>query len=100
MERQPPSIDALRLSLAQLPPSEYPGSRSGVGPLRGQVFDVADDLKAAGLRAEHVLLAVKTIALDSMMDPLGTLLIDQIVTWSIERYFESTDPTTWTGSRH
>jgi hypothetical protein len=54
-----------------------------------------DDLKANGMQAEHVVLAVKRIAASAHMGPGGWDLIDTLIKWSLQQYLkESVD---WPG---
>jgi hypothetical protein len=85
----PTSSDALRDALAGLPPIAYAAAAERQGPLQQKVCAVVDDMKAAGMKPEHVILAVKGIAFDAQMGPGSQRLIDAIVRWCLEQYFKA-----------
>jgi len=84
----PESVDALRAALAKLPNSAYTADRAALGPLHQRVCDVVDDLKADGMKPEHVVLTVKGIAFEAMMGPLAPDFVDKMVKWCLEQYFK------------
>jgi hypothetical protein len=86
----PKSVDVLRAALANLPHSAYTADRAALGPLHQRVCDVVDELKAAGMKPEHVVLTVKGIAFEAMMGPLAPDFVDKIVKWCLEQYFKET----------
>ena len=86
------SSEILRDALANLPRSAQDATSPAFDALREKVCAVVDDLKAKGMQAEHVVLAIKRIAASAQMGPSGWQLSDAIVKWCLERYFkESAD---------
>jgi hypothetical protein len=84
----PNATDVLRAALSDLPPSAYSADRQTLRVLHRQVCDVVDELKAAGMMPEHVILAVKGVAFEAMMGPLAGTLIQKMVKWCLEQYFK------------
>jgi len=82
------SVDVLRSALAALPHSTYTAGRDGLGPLHQKVCNVVDELKAEGMKPEHVMLTVKGIAFEAMMGPLAPDLVEKMVKWCLEQYFK------------
>ena len=80
--------DALRGTLAILSANAYTASRTPLGPLHEKVCDVVDELKAAGMKPEAVILRIKGIASESPVGTLSTALVDKMVTWCLEEYFK------------
>jgi hypothetical protein len=64
------ATDALRSALADLPRAAYTADRAALGPIQQNVCNAVDELKATGMRPEHVLLVVKPIAVEG--DAAGT----------------------------
>lgn len=82
---------------------KLPLSSEARGPLRAEVFDYVDALKAAGRPPEQVILAVKKLAFDAGYQTTSHIvysdkvygpdaLIVELVAWCIERYYEPHDP--------
>ena len=86
--QQPPSVDSLRQALSDLPPSAYMADRPALDDLHQKLCAVVDDLKAAGLNPEHVMLAIKGVAFEAMMGPLAGVLVDKMIKWCLEQYFK------------
>lgn len=86
------AADTLRAALAAISPSAYTSKRDALGPLHQKVCDVVDELKAAGMAPEHVILAVKGIAFEATMGPLAGVLVDEMVKWCLEQYFKEQSP--------
>ena len=87
---------ALRLALKSI---KLPLSSEDRGPLRDEVFDYVDALKAAGRPPEQVILAVKKLAFDAGYQTTSHIvfsekvygpdaLLVELVAWCIERYYE------------
>ena len=83
------SSDILRDALASLPPSTYDAAGASAGPLHEKVCAVVDELKAEGMKPEHVILAVKGIAYEAQMGPASWRLIETLVKWCLEQYFKA-----------
>ena len=82
------SSDILRVALANLPPSAYEAGAPTNNSLHKKVCAVVDDMKAEGMKAEHVMLAVKGIAYEARMGPASWRLIDTMTKWCLEQYFK------------
>lgn len=87
-----PSTKALRQALAGLPPIAYAAAIEGSGSLRAKVCAVVDDMKAANMAPEHVLLAIKGIAFEAEVGRGSTRLVEVMVTWCLEQYFKAGAP--------
>ena len=78
----------LRDELASLTASRYADDRDKLVVLHHKVCNVVDDLKATGMAPEHVMLAVKKIAVEAIPGPVPLVLVDDIVRWCLEWYFK------------
>jgi hypothetical protein len=85
------SSDALRDALTNLPPSAYEPNAPSVGELHQKVCAVVDELRAAGMQPEHVILAVKGIAYEASLGPESWRLMETLVKWCIAQYFNGAD---------
>jgi len=86
---RPSPDELLRQALADLAPSQYEAAAAGRGPLHEKVCAVVDEMRAEGMKPEHVVLAVKGIAFEARMGPGGWKLIDTMVKWCLEQYFKT-----------
>jgi hypothetical protein len=84
----PSSSDVLRDALASLAPSAYQAAGTVPGSLHEKVCAVVNDLKADGMKPEHVILAVKGIAFEAEMGPSSWRLVETLVKWCLEQYFK------------
>jgi len=82
------SSDILRDALAGLPPSAYETTAATSGSLHKKVCAVVDEMKADGMKPEHVMLAVKGIAYEAQMGPASWRLIETMIKWCLEQYFK------------
>jgi len=82
------SVDVLRSALAALPHSAYSSTREALGSLHQKLCNVVDELKAEGMKPEHVILTVKGIAFEAMMGPLAPDFVEKMVKWCLEQYFK------------
>ena len=87
--RERTTSDVLREALAGLPPVAYKRAAEGQGGVRDKVFAVVDEMKGAGVKPEHVILALKGIAFEAQMGPASPILIEAMVRWCLERYFST-----------
>ena len=83
----PCASDALRDALNSLPIAAYSLDPDVLSALRENVCAVVDELKAAGTSPEHVMLAVKAIAIEARLGLAGARLIETMTHWCITHYF-------------
>ena len=72
------------------PPAQYEAAATGQGSsLHEKVCAVVDEMRAEGMKPEHVVLAVKGIAFEARMGPGSWKLIETMVKWCLEQYFKN-----------
>jgi hypothetical protein len=82
--------ELLRQALADLAPAQYEAAATGkVSSLHEKVCAVVDEMRAEGMKPEHVVLAVKGIAFEARMGPGSWKLIETMVKWCLEQYFKN-----------
>jgi len=79
----------LRDALAHVPVAAYVGDPEALAPLDQLMCELVEELKAKGMAAEHVLLAVKGIAFEAGLGLTSASLLERLVTRCIEEYFKS-----------
>ncbi len=57
--------------------------------LRERVGTAVDEMKAAGLLPERIVVTVKTLAGDAGVQWGGNKLFETLVNWCVERYYSS-----------
>jgi hypothetical protein len=81
------AADSLRAALRELQASSHGPPPDVLGQLRVRVCAMVDELKAGGMLPEHVVLAIKSIAKESMPGGGRRSLVDQMVAWCVAHYF-------------
>ena len=81
------SSGALHDALCKLSRSAYDATSPAMAPLRENVCAVVDDLKARGMKPEHVVLALKGIAENAGITAGRWRLLETMIRWSLEHYF-------------
>ena len=83
------STDLLREAFVALPPNKYSADDERLSDLHPKVCAVVDDLRAAGMQPEHVILTVKGIAMEAGVSGLrASGLMDRMVRWCLRQYFK------------
>jgi hypothetical protein len=88
---QHPAYDALRAALFTLAPYAPRLTRHETTMLHALVRAAVDELKAASVFPERVIVVVKSLADEAGIGFVGQGLVDHMTAWCIERYFESAD---------
>ena len=79
---------ALHEALSGIDTTAYYAKPDMLGPLHKKVCAVVDELKITGSSPEHIIVVIKGIASEANIGLAGTRLVDQMVKWCIEQYFE------------
>jgi hypothetical protein len=88
MPAEETATDALRSALRTL---NVGATFRNPEPLRDLVCAVVTQLKSEGVPPEHVVRAIKDIAYEANMQVVETGLLDQMIKWCIDAYFEAAD---------
>jgi hypothetical protein len=88
---QDPALEALRAALITIAPYAPRLTRQETAMLEAHVRAAVDELKAASVFPERVIVAVKSLAADAGIGFMAQGLVDHMTAWCIERYFESAD---------
>jgi len=83
-----PAEEALRTAFEELLPSSRIASRAQRERLQGAVCALVDELKAAGMNAEHVVIRIRAIAREIGRGGFSDTLVADAVRWCIARYYE------------
>jgi hypothetical protein len=87
----PDTIDALSAAFAEIAANAGTPSPEEADLVRRQVYAVVDELKAGGALPERILIRIKKLAGDAGLAWNGSRLLDQIVNWTIERFYALPD---------
>jgi hypothetical protein len=89
---QPNAIERLRRAFIEIAPRSDELAWHEAAGLRGFVYAAVDELKAANVRPEQVIVAVKTLAGDAGIRFVRHGIVELMTTWCIGRYFEGVEP--------
>jgi hypothetical protein len=81
------ALESLRATFAAIAQNASALSPQETEAVRRRVLDVVDELKAAGALPERIIVAIKKLAADVGIAWTGSALLEQIVNWSVERFY-------------
>jgi hypothetical protein len=81
------AVADLRAALSLLAPEAADSPTAALAVLRARVCAVVDEMKLAGVPPEGIVVAVKTLASDNGIRRTNKRLFEQLVSWSVERYY-------------
>jgi hypothetical protein len=81
------ALESLRATFAAIAQNASALSPQETEVVRRRVLDVVDELKAAGALPERIIVAIKKLAADVGIAWTGSALLEQIVNWSVERFY-------------
>ena len=87
----PTAIDSLRTAFTAVASNASTLSAQETDFVRRRVHDVVDELKASGVLPERIIVVIKKLALEAGLAWTGTRLVDQIVNWTLERFYARPD---------
>jgi len=80
-------MPALRGFLSVIGNRSEPLAGTEADDLRQRVYDAVDELKTAGALPERILVALRNLASDAEIPWQGSPVFDQIVAWTVDRYY-------------
>lgn len=89
---QPNAIESLRRAFVEIAPRADELAWYEAAGLRRHVYAAVDELKAANVRPEQVIVAVKTLAGDAGIRFVRHGIVELMTTWCIAHYFEGVEP--------
>jgi hypothetical protein len=84
-----PVIGDLRAAFTALGYDQPKPAAAELQTLRGHVYAAVDEMKAAGVLPEHVVISVKRLALDSGIHWTDDEMFGQVIDWCLEHYFRA-----------
>ena len=83
----PTALESLRAAFAAIAQNASALSPQETEVVRRRVLDVVDELKAAGALPERIIVAIKKLAAEVGIAWTGSVLLEQIVNWSVEHFY-------------
>jgi len=86
------AIGDLRAACAALGSRSSPITDSELASLRRRVDAAVDTTKASGIPCERVVLAIKTMALDTGLLANDVSILERLADWAVKRYYANGYP--------